>query len=73
MPNAAYVLSGSLTIEDKDSEKFHTFVAGEALNETIDSAHRGFTLEVAAELVIFYAGVGGQALSVPFPGEAPEF
>ncbi|MDY0971410.1 cupin domain-containing protein [Siccibacter turicensis] len=73
MPNAAYVLSGMLTIEDKASGECHTVHAGEALNETVDSAHRGFTQDKGAELVIFYAGVEGQVLSVPLPGESPEF
>lgn len=73
MPNAAYVLSGQLTIQDKETVECYTVHAGEALNETTDSAHRGYTLDDAAELVIFYAGVEGQPLSVPLSGEAPEF
>lgn len=73
MPNAAYVLSGQLTIQDKETGECYTVHAGEALNETTDSAHRGYTLDDAAELVIFYAGVEGQPMSVPLPGEAPEF
>lgn len=72
MPNTAYVLSGQLTIEDRDTGETHTVNAGEALNETVDSAHRGFTNEEAAELVIFYAGVEGQELSIPLPGEDSE-
>jgi len=73
VPNAAYVLSGRLTIQDKDSGKCHTVQAGEALIETIDRSHRGFTGKKAAEIVIFYAGAEGLKLSVPLPGEAPEF
>jgi len=73
MPNSAYLLSGELTIEDKASGVTYSVKAGEAINETIDSAHRGYTRERPAELVIFYAGVEGQALSVPLPGEASEF
>ena len=73
MPNTAYVLAGQLIIEDKDSGVSHCAKAGEALNETINSAHRGYTLEQGVELVIFYAGVEGQALSEPLPGEEPEF
>lgn len=73
MPNTAYVLSGQLTIEDKETGATHCVRAGEALNETLNSAHRGYTSELPAELVIFYAGVEGQELSEPLPGEAPEF
>ncbi|MEZ3500465.1 cupin domain-containing protein [Pantoea sp. KPR_PJ] len=73
MPNTAYVLSGQLTIEDKESGEKHQVSAGEALNETLNSAHRGYTTDEATELVIFYAGVEGQQLSVSLPGEASEF
>ncbi|MDQ1210732.1 cupin domain-containing protein [Pantoea anthophila] len=73
MPNAAFILSGTLIVEDKASGEQRTFHAGEALNETVNSAHRGFTLEEPAELVITYAGVKGQALTEPLPGEPEEF
>jgi len=73
MPNTAYVLSGQLTIEDKETGATCCVKAGEAVNETVNSAHRGYTTEQATELVIFYAGVEGQELSEPLPGEEPEF
>lgn len=73
MPNTAYILFGQLTIEDKETGQTHCFKAGEALNETVGSAHRGYTTEKTTELLIFYAGVEGQELSEPLPGEDPEF
>ncbi|MGB9098007.1 cupin domain-containing protein [Erwinia sp.] len=73
MPNTAYVLSGQLTIEDKDTGNTHRVEAGEAVNETVNSAHRGYTKEQPTELIIFYAGVEGQALSESLPGEESEF
>lgn len=73
MPNAAFVLTGQLTIEDKETGQTHCFNAGEALNETVNSPHRGYTTAQGTELVIFYAGVEGQDLSEPLPGEEPEF
>ncbi|RPE03229.1 cupin [Candidatus Pantoea deserta] len=73
MPNTAYILSGQLTIEDKQSGEIYQAGAGQALNETINSAHRGYTTDQPAELVIFYAGVEGQELSLPLPGEEAEF
>lgn len=73
MPNTAYILSGQLIIEDKPTGATYCVRAGEAINETIDSTHRGYTSEQGAELVIFYAGVEGQELSEPLPGEDPEF
>jgi Cupin domain. len=73
MPNTAYVLSGQLTIEDMNTGATYRVNAGEAINETVNSAHRGYTSEQGAELVIFYAGVEGQELSEPLPGEKPEY
>ncbi|MDI9222109.1 cupin domain-containing protein [Pantoea sp. EA-12] len=73
MPNTAYILSGELTIEDKMTGLTRCFKSGQAVNETINSAHRGYTSELHTELVIFYAGVDGLELSESLPGEAPEF
>jgi len=73
MPNTAYVLSGQLTIEDKETGQTQSFNAGETLNETVNSAHRGYTTDKTTELIIFYAGVEGQELSESLPGEKPEF
>lgn len=73
MPNIAYLLSGELTVEDKESGESHTFRAGDAINESVNSAHRGYTRDKPAELLITYAGVEGQELSEPLPGEPAEF
>lgn len=73
IPNTAYILSGSLTIEDKESGHTHTFRAGEAFNESIDTAHRGFTTDEITDLIIFYAGAKGEELSIPLPGEESEY
>lgn len=73
MPNIAYLLTGELTIEDKESGETHRVKAGEALNESTGDIHRGYTLDQAAELVIFYAGAEGLPLSEPLPGEPAEF
>jgi len=67
------VLSGRLNIQDKISGECHTVHAGEALNETINSPHRGFTDKEAAELIMFYAGTKGVKLSESLPGEEPGF
>lgn len=73
MPNIAYLLSGELTVEDKETGRTHTFCAGQAINESVNSAHRGYTTGQGAELVITYAGVEGQTLTDPLPGEPEEF
>jgi quercetin dioxygenase-like cupin family protein len=66
MPNVAYIISGSLTIEDKVTGESRKFTAGEAFNESIDDIHRGYTTDEPAEVIITYAGVEGQALSEPY-------
>ncbi|WP_369800360.1 cupin domain-containing protein [Pantoea sp. BL1] len=53
IPNTAYVLSGQLTIENKNTGVTYRAKAGEAINETVNSAHRGYTSELGAELVFF--------------------
>ena len=73
MPNIAYILSGSLTIEDRESGETHQVKAGEALNEAVGDIHRGYTTDEPAELVIVYAGAEGLPLSVSLPGEPEEF
>ncbi len=73
MPNIAYIIAGTLTIEDKESGKTHQVKAGEALNEAVGDVHRGYTTDEAAELVIVYVGAEGLPLSVSLPGEQDEF
>jgi quercetin dioxygenase-like cupin family protein len=62
MPNAAYVLSGDLTVEKKDGTKKH-IVAGQVLAEMVDSVHRGVTGDEPVVLIVFYPGTPGMALS----------
>ena len=56
MISAAYVLSGHLTVEKKDTGERKVVHTGEALAETVDTTHRGFTTDEAVELIVFYAG-----------------
>jgi quercetin dioxygenase-like cupin family protein len=62
LPNAGYILSGTLTIERKDGVKEH-FVAGQAVTETVDSVHRGISGAEPTVLIVFYPGVPGLPLS----------
>ena len=73
IPNAAYILSGRLTIEDKGTGEKKTFHAGEALAESVDVAHRGVTGEEPAVVIIVYAGAPGIPTSTPLPGGKPEY
>jgi quercetin dioxygenase-like cupin family protein len=63
MPNAAYILSGELTIESKDSGQIRRVKQGEAVAEMVNITHRGVTGEEPVELIVFYAGSEGIPLS----------
>jgi quercetin dioxygenase-like cupin family protein len=64
MISAAYVLSGRLTVEKRDTGERKVVNAGEALAETIQTTHRGFTTDEAVELIVFYAGRVDMPVSV---------
>lgn len=63
MPNAAYVLSGELTVEKKQSGEKKLLTAGQALPEMVGELHRGITGNTPAVLIVFYAGTKGMPLS----------
>jgi quercetin dioxygenase-like cupin family protein len=63
LPNAGYILSGELTIEQEDGTKEH-FVAGQAVTETVNSVHRGTTGAERTVLIVFYPGTPGLPLSL---------
>ena len=73
VPNAGYVLSGTLTIHDRASGKTKTFHAGEAFPESVDDEHRGESGDVPTVLLITYAGAVGIPTSVPSKGQQPEY
>ena len=64
MISAAYVLSGRLTVEKRDTGERKVVNAGEALAETVQTTHRGFTTDEAVELIVFYAGRVDMPVSV---------
>jgi len=62
--SVGYVLSGELTLEKKETGE-HTIVhAGQALAETVQTTHRGFTTNEPVELVVFYAGQAGLPITI---------
>jgi quercetin dioxygenase-like cupin family protein len=67
MPNVGYVLSGEITVEKMDGSARRHFVAGQAIPETVDTAHRGVTGDSPVELIVFYPGVPDMPLSKPAP------
>jgi len=72
-PNAVYVLSGTLTLEDRDSGKSKVFHRGDAFAESVDDVHRGVAWDEPTVLLITYAGTPGVPTSIPVKGEKPEY
>jgi quercetin dioxygenase-like cupin family protein len=73
MPNAAYILSGHLTVEDRVTGEKKVTRAGEAFAEQVGTEHRGYTEDEACVAIVTYAGTRGVPTSVPAPGEEPEY
>ena len=63
IPNAAYILSGQLTLEEHETGKTQIFRAGEAFNESVGDIHRGYTTEEPVVVIVTYAGVKEMPLS----------
>jgi quercetin dioxygenase-like cupin family protein len=64
MISVGYLLSGQLTVEKKETGERAILRAGQALAETVQTTHRGFTTDEPVELIVFYAGQAGLPLSV---------
>jgi quercetin dioxygenase-like cupin family protein len=64
MISVAYILSGTLTVEKRETGQRKTVHAGQALAETIQTVHRGYTQNEPVELIVFYAGRPGLPLSI---------
>jgi quercetin dioxygenase-like cupin family protein len=62
--SVGYVLSGELTLEKKATGERTVIHAGQALAETVQTTHRGFTTNEPVELVVFYAGQVGLPITV---------
>lgn len=65
MPNAAYILSGQMTVEELATGRTRTIRAGEAFPESVDDTHRGTTGDEETVVIVTYASVAGLPLSVP--------
>lgn len=63
MPNAAYVVSGSIVVEKQSDGSSRRLGAGQVLAEMVDTPHRGITGDEPVVLMVFYAGSPGMALS----------
>jgi quercetin dioxygenase-like cupin family protein len=73
IPNAVYVLSGTLTLHDRASGKTLVVHQGQAVAESVEDVHRGEAGDEPAVLLITYAGTPGVPTSVPAKGEKAEY
>jgi quercetin dioxygenase-like cupin family protein len=73
IPNVVYVLSGTLTLLDRASDKTLVVRPGQAVGESVDDVHRGEAGDEPAVLLITYAGTPGVPTSVPAKGEKAEY
>ena len=62
--SVAYVLSGHLTIEKRDTGERKILEPGEAVAETVQTTHRGLTTDEPVELIVFYAGRARMPLTI---------
>ena len=62
--SVAYVLSGHLTLEKRDTGERTILQAGQAVAETVQTTHRGFTTDEPVQLIVFYAGQAGLPLTI---------
>ena len=62
--SVGYVLSGHLTLEKKDTGERTILQPGQAVAETVQTTHRGFTTDEPVELIVFYAGQVGLPLTI---------
>jgi quercetin dioxygenase-like cupin family protein len=72
-PNSVYVLSGTLTLHDRDSGKTLVVRQGQAVGESVDDVHRGESGDEPTVLLITYAGTPGVPTSIPAKGEKAEY
>ncbi|KRP64712.1 cupin domain-containing protein [Pseudomonas orientalis] len=63
MPNAAYIVSGELTVETRKGGMTRTLRQGQTLAEMVGIPHRGTTGDKPVELLVFYAGRPDMPLS----------
>jgi quercetin dioxygenase-like cupin family protein len=62
--SVAYVLSGHLTLQKRGTGERKILHAGQAVAETVQTTHRGFTTDEPVELIVFYAGQAGIPLTI---------
>jgi quercetin dioxygenase-like cupin family protein len=72
-PNSVYVLSGTLTLRNREDRKSLVVHQGQAVGESVDVVHRGESGNEPTVLLITYAGTPGVPTSIPAKGEKAEY
>ena len=62
--NAAYVVSGQLTVEKQENGEKKLLGPGQVLPEMVGSIHRGTSGDEPVVLIVFYAGAQGTPLTI---------
>lgn len=73
VPNVVYVLSGTLTLRERENNKTLVVRQGQAVGESVDVVHRGESGDGQTVLLITYAGTPGVPTSIPAKGEKAEY
>jgi quercetin dioxygenase-like cupin family protein len=73
VPNVVYVLSGTLTLRERESNKTLVVHQGQAVGESVNVVHRGESGDTQTVLLITYAGAPGVPTSIPAKGEKAEY
>ncbi|KIH86110.1 cupin domain-containing protein [Pseudomonas batumici] len=63
-PSAAYILSGEVRVETREGGRNTLLKQGDTIAALVNIQHRAKTGEVPVELLVFYAGIEGEPLSV---------
>jgi quercetin dioxygenase-like cupin family protein len=65
-PGVAYVLSGTLTVQKKETGETKLLTPGQVLPEMVEQLHRGYTGDEPVVLIVFCAGAKGLPFSEPY-------
>ncbi|NVZ64990.1 cupin domain-containing protein [Pseudomonas gingeri] len=63
IPSAAYIISGEVLVETRQGNKQTLLKSGDTIAAVVNVEHRARTGAVPVDLMVFYAGSEGMALS----------
>ena len=63
--SVVYLLAGKLNVIKKETGEKILFKSGDIFGDTVDILHQGYTEDIAAEMIVFFAGTPGVPLREP--------